>query len=97
MKKINQVRNLVWLQNIGKCRHGSAAIMNLVFDLCFAQTFPHNAQIRSKLPTLTIHSVAMFTPFLMKERGSRLLTFARVGLNNRCRPSRQTAKESDYK
>jgi hypothetical protein len=97
MKKLDQVFNLVRLKNLAKCGHSSAAVMYLMLDLRFTLALSHSAQIRSESTALPIHSVAMFTPLLVKEHRSGLLIPTRVSLNNRRRPLRQTAKDGNYK
>jgi hypothetical protein len=83
MKKLDQIFYFIRLKNLAKCRHSTATVMDLMLYLRFTLALSHSAQIGSKLPALTIHSVAMLTPLLMKEHRSRLLTPARVSLNNR--------------
>jgi hypothetical protein len=96
VKKINQVLDLILLKHLSKGGHSSPTIMNLMFDLRLAQTLANHAQAGSALSSLTIHSMAVLTPLLVKERGSRF-TPLRSRMNCRCRPFRQTAKQSGGK
>jgi hypothetical protein len=96
MKKINQVLDLILLKHVSERRHGSPAIMDLMFDLRLAQTLSNHAQVGSEFSALSVHSMAVLTPLLVKERGSGL-TPLRSRMNCRCRPFRQAAKQSGGK
>ena len=84
MKEVHQIFDLVRLENISECGHSCAPIVNLMFDLLFFFAFADGAQIRPKVPAVAIYTMAMLTPLFMKEGGSRVLTLARVSMNDRC-------------
>jgi hypothetical protein len=94
VEKVHQIFDFVRLENISERGHRSAAIVNLVLDLLLAEPLTNGAQIRSKMPASAIYAMAMLTTSLVKERGSRLFTFARVGVNNRSRRLRHTKRQS---
>jgi hypothetical protein len=94
VKEVHQIFDLVRLENISESGHGSTAIVNLMFDLLFFQAFPDSAQVRPKVSAVAIYAMAMLTPLFMKERGSGVLTFARVGVNNRSGRSWQATRQS---
>jgi hypothetical protein len=94
MEKVHQIFDFGRLENISERRHRCAAIVNLMLDFLLAEPLADGAQIRSKIPTSAIYAMAMLTTFLMKERGSRLFAFARVGANNRSRRLRRAARKS---
>jgi hypothetical protein len=94
MEKVHQIFDFVRLENISERRHRCAAIVNLMLDFLLAEPLANGAQIRPKIPTSAIYAMAMLTTFLMKERGSRLFAFVRVGVNNRNRRLRHAKRQS---
>jgi hypothetical protein len=94
MEKVHQILDFVRLKNISERRHRTAAIVDLMLDFLLAKAFTHGTQVRSKFAAAPIYSVAMLTTSLVKESGSRLFAFARVGMNIRSRRLRQAASKS---
>jgi hypothetical protein len=94
MEKVHQIFDFVLLENISERRHRSAAIVNLMLNFLLTKAFTNGAQIRAESPAAAIYAMAMLTTFLMKERGTGLFTFARVGVNTRSRRLRHTKRQS---
>jgi hypothetical protein len=82
MQEVHQGFDFVRLENISEGGHGSTAIVDLVFDLRFLQALSDGAQIRPKISTAAIDTVAVLTSFLVKERSSGILTVVRGSMDN---------------
>jgi hypothetical protein len=82
MQEIYQVFDLVRLKNISEGRHSRAAIMDLMFDLLFLQALSYSTQIRPEIPTAAIHTVAVLTPLLVKERRARVFVAVRGSMDD---------------
>jgi hypothetical protein len=96
VQKVHQIFDLVRLKNISESRHSRTTIVDLVFDLLLLQTFSNSAQIRPKISTTAIDTVAVLTPLLVKERCTGLFTVARRGMDNlKRRFPRNTEKTRD--
>jgi hypothetical protein len=93
MKIFDEIFDLVRLKDISKRGHSSAAIMNLMLNLCFAKALPHSTQTRPKLSSPAVHSVTMLATLLVKERSARLTPAVRISVNSRCRSSRKATKQ----
>jgi hypothetical protein len=97
MKEVDEVFDLVRLENIAEGGHGSAAIVNLMLDLLLVQAFADGAEVWAPVPAAAICTVAVLTSLFMKERGSGVLTLARVGVNHRSGRWRQAPRQGyDY-
>jgi hypothetical protein len=75
MKEVHEILDFIRLEHVSKGGHGSTAIVNLKLYLLFAQAFPDGAQIRPKVSTAAICTMAMPTSLFMKERGTGLFAF----------------------
>jgi hypothetical protein len=75
MKEVHEILDFVRLEHVSKGGHGSTTIVNLMLYFLFVQAFPDGAQIRPKVPTAAICTMAMLTSLLMKERGAGLFAF----------------------
>ena len=47
MKEVDEVFDLVRLENIAEGGHGGAAVLDLMFDFLFAETFADGAEVRA--------------------------------------------------
>jgi hypothetical protein len=94
VKEVDQIFDLVRLENVSERGHGGAAIIDLTFDLLFLQALADGAQIWPKVAAVAVYAMAMLTPLFMKERCSRVLPLARVGVNDRSGRSWQATRQS---
>jgi hypothetical protein len=82
VNKINEIFDLVGLENISEGRHRRTTLVNLMLDFLFAEAFADGAQIRPEFPASAVCAMAMLTPLFVKESGSRLFAFVRIGVND---------------
>lgn len=75
MKEVHEILDFIRLEHVSKGGHGCTPIVNLKLYFLFAQAFPNGAQIRPKVSTAAICTMAVLTSLVMKERGSGLFAF----------------------
>jgi hypothetical protein len=93
VKEVDQVFDLVWLENVAESRHSSSTVVNLMLDPLFVEAFADGTKIWSTFTAAAICAMAVLTPLFMKERGSGVLTLARIGVNSRSGRSWQAARQ----
>lgn len=74
MKVVHQVFDFIGLKNITEGRHRSAAVVNLMLNLLFVSALADDTQIWSEISSAAVHTMAMLTPFFVKESRTRFLT-----------------------
>jgi hypothetical protein len=94
MKVVDQVFDFIRLKDFAEGRHRSATIVNLMLNLLFVSPLADGAQIWSEISSATIHAMAVFAPFFVKDHRTGLLAIGRVGVNYRSGWLHQTTRES---
>jgi hypothetical protein len=82
VKEVDEVLDLVGLENVTESRHGSAAVLNLMLDLFFAEALADEAEVWAQLAAAAIYPVAVLAALFVEERGSGVFIFVRVGVND---------------
>ena len=94
MKVVDQVFDFIRLKDFAEGRHRSATIVNLMLNLLFVSPLADGAQIWSEISSATIHAMAVFAPFFVKDHRTGLLAIPRVSVNNRSGWLHQARRES---
>jgi hypothetical protein len=73
MQVVHQVLDFIGPKNITEGGHRSAAVVNLMLNLLFVSAFSDDTQIWSEISSAAVHTMAMLTPFFVKEHRTRFL------------------------